>query len=246
MIDLTNVTFCIPVRIDSVERLENLDIVLGFLLANFDTNIHIWEDGPTQILNNVVAKYTFVENKDPIFYRTRILNNLVKDNPTNIVAIYDADVLLPVSRYVEAVQILRNNEADVVWPYAGVFVNVPYDTKILELINTPDLIAGEIVGFDSTGGAIFWNRSKFIEIGMENEHFVSWGVEDREMLIRVLQLGFRYFRLDGMIYHLDHPRGINSGRTNPHFEANDAEYYRIYEMNPDHLRKEIETWPWTK
>ncbi len=42
-IDLKDVTFIIPVRIDSIERLENLQLVTNYLLENFQTHILIVE-----------------------------------------------------------------------------------------------------------------------------------------------------------------------------------------------------------
>ena len=41
--DLTDVTFLIPLRIDSIDRLENLLEVISFIDKHFDTNIHLLE-----------------------------------------------------------------------------------------------------------------------------------------------------------------------------------------------------------
>ena len=41
--DLTDVTFIIPVKIDSDDRRRNLKITLSYLQRNFDTNIIVCE-----------------------------------------------------------------------------------------------------------------------------------------------------------------------------------------------------------
>ena len=249
MINLNDFTFTIPARIDSPQRLKNLYLVLKFLLDNFETNIHVWEDAPTkEIYPPCGVKYTFVENSSPTFHRTKILNDMAKECNTPYLINYDADVIMPINRYAEAVALLRSNEYDVVYPYNGVFIDIKYDLSIIESLNTPEMIQGEVQGIgDSTGGAIFWNKTKLIEIGMQNENFISWGAEDREMFYRATAFGLRIKRLNGPIYHIDHPRGVNSNRTNPFIDHNDIEYYRMWDIiqsGSHSLGKEVTSWSW--
>ena len=42
-IDLTDVTFLILIRLDSIQRLENVKVVTDSLLKYFDTNIYVLE-----------------------------------------------------------------------------------------------------------------------------------------------------------------------------------------------------------
>jgi hypothetical protein len=42
-IDLKDVTFVIPVRIDCIERLENIFLIIDYLYSLFDTNIIVLE-----------------------------------------------------------------------------------------------------------------------------------------------------------------------------------------------------------
>ena len=42
-INLMDVDFLIPIRIDSIARIENLLASIGYLIENFDTNIYILE-----------------------------------------------------------------------------------------------------------------------------------------------------------------------------------------------------------
>jgi len=46
MENLSDLTFLIPFRQDSLERLENILLVTQFLIANFKTNINVLECAP--------------------------------------------------------------------------------------------------------------------------------------------------------------------------------------------------------
>ena len=62
MVDLSNCTFLIPVRLDFQERLENLDFVLKFINSNFKTNIYLYEESlrPSfHFFKDSVTKYKF-------------------------------------------------------------------------------------------------------------------------------------------------------------------------------------------
>jgi hypothetical protein len=73
--NLTDVTFLIQTRLDSIDRLVNLRTTVRYIQKHFDTNIHILEADRynSQLIASVVpngVKITFVEDHDPIFYRT--------------------------------------------------------------------------------------------------------------------------------------------------------------------------------
>lgn len=51
--DLKDITFLILVRIDTIERMENLLASTEFLLSHFDTNVEVWEISP---YNNSILK----------------------------------------------------------------------------------------------------------------------------------------------------------------------------------------------
>ena len=96
-IDLKNTTFIIPVRLDSIIRLENLILTIDCIQNNFDTNITILEASSycngmiPSILKNVT--YYFVEDKDPVFYRTKYINEMVRRTKTEIISIWDTDIM---------------------------------------------------------------------------------------------------------------------------------------------------------
>lgn len=60
-IALTDVTFMIPVRIDTLERLENILAVTNFILSHCDTNILVVESDKW---NSGIKKQDFQRLKD--------------------------------------------------------------------------------------------------------------------------------------------------------------------------------------
>ena len=74
LIQLSDVTFVIPVRIDSPERSGNLDVLIEFILRNFDSNILVMEADSCQryFIKNAHSRiqYFFKEDHNPVFHHT--------------------------------------------------------------------------------------------------------------------------------------------------------------------------------
>lgn len=68
-------------------------------------------------------KYTFLVDKDPVFYKTKYLNILAKQVDTPLVCIWDADVILDHLQILDAVKQLRTRTSDVAYPYDGNFLD---------------------------------------------------------------------------------------------------------------------------
>jgi len=126
--DLKDTTFIIPVRIDSMIRLENLLLTLDSLESNLDTNIIIIEASYynngllKQLISNHIVHY-FVEDKDPVFHRTKHLNTVSKRVNTDITGIWDADIILESAQIIEAILQLRSKNCDIAYPYKGSYPN---------------------------------------------------------------------------------------------------------------------------
>lgn len=84
-----------------------------------------------------------------------------------------------------------------------------------------------------------------MQVGMENEYFVGWGPEDVERLKRLTLLDIPVSRVSGCIYHLYHPRELNSGYVNQSRSLTlKKELLRICRMDRSDLFREIATWKW--
>lgn len=251
--DLSEITFTIPVRIDSTDRKENLICIINYLLQGGATNIIIYENGPE--INKFVyddkrVKIIREVNNGP-FHRTQYLNKMAKLATTKLIANYDCDVMFPYKQLHKAYDILLNDEADIVFPYDGLFVNIPRillkdRTSCVHEANVEELNPNDYPNFgkNSMGGALFWKRDVFVKGGMENENFISWGAEDWERVRRFTKLGYRFGRVKGPLYHIDHSRTQDSNESNPYYQRNVTEFQKVDAMSKEQLESYIKTWPW--
>lgn len=250
MFDLSKCTFLIPVRFDFKERIENFDFVLKFLKSNFLTHIFLYEESVRpyfHFFSNDVTKYKFLYSTNEYFHRTRVINSMIKDSSTSIVINYDSDVFLDVESYQMACDMILNDDVDLVIPYDEFWNIDKTQTKkiISNTISTKDLNLRlcKKRRENSVGGCIFFKRESYIKGGMENENFKAWGAEDDERYLRFQKLGFVTRRLTGCnLYHLDHPRGINSKMHTLYYRENIKELRKVSEMSCEDLRNYIYKW----
>lgn len=246
-IDLEDVTFLIPVRIDSVARLENLVMVTEYLLKNFKTKLLVLEASSYQngllkkLLGNRV-RYLFVEDKDPVFYRTKYLNIMTEEADTSFVGIWDSDVLVPKVQILEAISCLREG-VEVAFPYDGVFRDTTdvirecyfKNRKMGFLLRNKDKMP-KIYGENANGGAILVDKASYILAGKENEEYYGWGPEDYDRYERWQTLGFKIYRSQGCLFHLTHPRGLNSlFRSEKQFERTNRELFKTKESSKSEI-----------
>ena len=253
-IDLTDLTFLIPVRIDCQERLENLRLTVQFLRDYFKTEIIVLEaDSQEKVhLSEDILKI-FREDHDPVFHRTKYLNQMTNMAKTLYLGIWDADVIGIPSQIDAGINLLRNGEANMVFPYNRYFYAVPDSLKKLYLDNNCRLdilmqsreYMSHMHGDWSVGGAFLVNRQAYVEAGMENEHFYGWGPEDAERYVRWDTLGYKIKRVDGPLFHMPHPRGITSLFASDNIEKrNRKEFLKICSMFSQDLMSYISGENW--
>jgi len=97
--DLTDTTFIIPVRVDTVVRLENLILCVDHLQEGLQTHIAVLEAAPYNngFIQNLLkdrVTYRFVEDKDPVYHKTKYLNQMAMDVKTDFVGIWDENIFL--------------------------------------------------------------------------------------------------------------------------------------------------------
>ena len=261
MIDLSNATFIIPLRIESSDRMRNIITLLCYLFGNFDTNVIVKEvDSEPVFEENVLPQvkefvdrdinltHIFEKSDDPVFYRMHILNEMLAMSKTDVVINYDCDVLFPIKTYVNAYESILNGTHDVVYPYGNgtyqkqVHVN---DEIVSDFLNTDfDFSIFEKHSQISTsdfGWAQFFKRSVYIEGGMENENFRGSSPEDKERFFRFTTLGYDVGRIDDWIYHLEHSRGQNSWpvsvRGNPYMAQNFEVWNHLQTLDKEKLKE---------
>lgn len=254
-IDLNDLTFVIPVRIDCFERLENLCLVVDYLKSVFATKIIILEADRENngIVHDTIGnmdKYLFIQDVDPIFHRTKYLNVLSTMVDTDYIAVWDSDVIVNPGQIYTAIVELRKNTYDFIFPYDGKFLDTGVEHRIeffncrsIDYLNKSKETMSLPYTCAACGGGFLARLSDYIECGGENENFYGWGQEDGERVKRWEILEKKYTRVDGPMFHLYHPRGINSGyMSDEHKDLQISEFYRISYLNKDQLKKEIASW----
>lgn len=245
-VDLKDVTFTIPVFLDSNDRKENLELTLCLLQRNFNTNIIIGEQGS----DGLNLGFEYVKFDYPKFHRTKMLNEMAKMAKTPFIANWDCDVFTPPMQILESVHRLRNG-VEMVYPYEWDFVRVMrkdrpkmfpwYD---LGVYTNYEYRTDDTPQRPSLGGAVLWNKQRYFEIGGENEYFISFGPEDVERWDRARILGVKIERVRGKLYHFNHWCGPDSSVSNPHFKANRKLHHEIREKSKDQMLEYINSWPW--
>ena len=274
-IDLKNTTFIIPLRVDTGDRLRNVVLSTAFLLNKFDTNVIIKEVdserrfeayclpiierlADTTNLNHIFEMET---RTDDAFHRTKILNDMVMEATTDVVVNYDTDILLPISSYVEAVDMLKG-KWDVVYPYRfgekgerkvkldftirtpedmANFENYPEVKKFVSSYD-PDSFdnyfyyphqQGE--GWAEYGMVQFFNRQVYLDGFLENEGFIAYAPEDVERHHRWTLLEYNIGRVNNYAYHLEHERTQNSWFHNPHMQRNNELWEHLRKLSKEQI-----------
>jgi len=251
--NLSDTTFIIPARVDSQDRLRNINLICKFLLSNFDCKIIVKESDSTQKINIADIEhprliYVYEKTNDVFFHKTKLLNDMIVMCDTEVIVQYDADILLPLSSYVEASHMVKNGY-DAVYP----FIHGNYSSKKVDLdvdsekkfyenfdFNVLDSCSqpwepNNNYGFAHFGFCTFYNSKSYFNGFLENEEFYSGGPEDQEIHHRFVKLGLNVGRVNNLVYHIEHQRGNFSAENNDVYMNNIDLYNRIMNMSKEEL-----------
>lgn len=250
-----DVTFLIPTRLDSIDRLVNLQATVSFIQKYFETKIRILEADSFNSfwVEKLISKnvdYTFVEDFDPVFFRTFYINKMVEMCDTSYVCVWDTDIIVPPEQLIKSVELLRTDKADFASPYQKKALDTSKIIRDLylkkndwEILDKHQNKMKQMYPPNPVGGAFFADRQKYVESGLENLNFYGWGIEDGERVTRWKVLGYRFERIEGNLYHLTHARGINSTFQSPEQRKKKLKLLENIRISTkDELRKEIENW----
>ena len=134
---MMDLTFLIPTRIETEDRLRNIISSVSYLLRNVPAKVIVKEVSGRNTFKfralPEIKKYAdtdklthiFEESNEPLFCKSKVLNDLIVASDTSVVANYDADCILPKESYHQSYNIIHNNEADVVYPYGCLLYTSP-------------------------------------------------------------------------------------------------------------------------
>lgn len=243
-----NLTFLIPTKLESEDRVRNLTTVLIYLLSNFDASVYVKEcDSSPKVEEYVVPflikkfgklpknfNYFYERQTTKFFHKTKILNDLLQQSSTEVVCNYDTDVLLPIQSIKKSYQMIIDKKSDAVYPYGcGVYQKaVTYTNQTFNEFIDSDLDISKLdkysqINNSTIGWCQFIRRENYINSFMMNENFHAWGPEDCELYYRLNFLGNKVDRIDDYVYHLEHARSNDSWFSNPMWRENTELWYWI-------------------
>ena len=105
---MMDLTFLIPTRIETEDRLRNITSVVTYLLHHVPAKVIVKEvsNQPTfkfrslpeikKRVDTTNLTYLYEESNEPLFCKSKVLNDLIVASDTKVVANYDTDCILPV------------------------------------------------------------------------------------------------------------------------------------------------------
>lgn len=242
---MMDLTFLIPVKLDSSDRVRNITTVISYLLTNYDAKILVKEfDTKTKFKTLIIPQleekfspeqlknleYFYEIQNKKYFHKTKVLNDLLETSTTKVVCNYDADVILPISSVKESYDMIISGHSDAVYPYGvGTYQKaVNYSKELYKSFINSNMSQNDVEKLNSNstpssstiGWCQFIRRENYINSFMMNENFAAWGPEDCELFYRLNLLGNKVDRIDNYVYHLEHERTNDSWFSNPNWQEN--------------------------
>ena len=265
---MKNLTFLMPCRIESNDRLRNIITSISYLTHHFpESKIIVKENDTKSIfeeralpfiteyfnrkLTNLTHIFEYDENK--FFHKTKILNDLLLESKTEIVYNYDVDHLLPTTSYHAAYNKILQEGFDAVYCYGvGVYqLHVDYSESLLNSFMRSEFNPNVLTNYCRLGTSVMgWGqmikKKSEVDSYMWNENFMAWGPEDCEFLYRIQVLGLKVGRVNDYGYHLEHGRTFNSHYHNPKFVDNHNLWQNIRNWDKDAIIRYYENQNYVK
>lgn len=258
---LENTTFIIPLRVESADRLRNIELCLKYLTRWFDSEIIIGSDEHQPVVEAVIKnvkdsnkeitnKITYVcfETKvSDAFHRTYLLNSMLNMVETPVTVNYDCDVVLPIQSYLTAEKMIIEENYDLVYPFGNTQTSQKrveignQVEKFIQLDYNLDFI--EDLSFDwpaAYGFCQFFNTISYKNNGGESESFIAYGPEDVERYERWFRLDKKIGRIDDLVFHFEHSRTPNSSPANSYMKKNEEILEIIRKMNDNEFSHYVE------
>jgi hypothetical protein len=253
-----DLSFVIPIRVDTPDRLENCGAILRFLTRYFpdseiqlvEQDLHTQTGSLREMFPHVVWHF---EADAGYFSRGRAINTGLLKATRRVVCAYDTDILIDPRALRTSCKLILENRWPIVIPFNLIFVEVSGERRaaLIDSLDIQGLCAitrlshvprqPEIASRILSGAIMACDRETVLMEGGYNRKMVSYGWEDIEFFKRFEKLGYYSYMLSSFnLIHLDHRRGPDS-RVNEMYDVNKREFDRVVRMSPAELRAYVDT-----
>lgn len=230
-INYPDLTIFIPVQLDDIERLENVLEVSRYVSSNFGANIRIAEyasynNGMLEKLIEEDIQYFFHEYYEPAICRYRLFDQVIRSIATPFVAIWGADVTIPVFQFEKGLAMLKKGETDFVIPFQEPMVNSVLNLQNLyRLRNSQDIVRPdsekrrEQCSKRFLSEIVIANRENCLKSGFRKENFCGWCTKDYLRHFPENNMNIRMQSIPGTMFRLEHGRCRKLGKLILHFNT---------------------------
>jgi hypothetical protein len=269
----TEATFVTHVRVDSLDRLNNLQLILNFYSRFFPNSKFILiEDGAEHDKRFDGLQYPrrtsfyFLKNSG-VYHRTKALNYGMFKATTSCVVSLDTDCIIDPKSLQACFNNISKQQASLAWPCNGYFIDTSrvfinanehdcsqiYSLCYDEFIQIKNPTVGQITSafsirctpdsHISKGGIVVFDTEIFTALGGYNEKFIGWGAEDDEIDTRYKMFQQPTYRDAKGVCFHIEHRGATR-HSNPFYRQNCLESDKVGMMSLTELQYYISTWDW--
>ena len=255
---MDDLSFIIPIRVDSEDRINNCLAILRFITRYFPgAQVQLIEQDTVSKTGRIVAAFPLVQHTFELnsgrFNKARAVNQGVLGSARALICMCDTDILLHPDAIRQACARLRAQRGRVVIPHNRICIDVSGAMKD-EIVAEGDLDRyGKVRRFrdvprrkdanarDCNGGIFLAARETLLLGGGVNSKMISYGWEDTEFVRRFDRLGYYTILLPEFnLLHLEHQRGADS-RVNEMFDINKAEFEKVNAMPRKQLEQYVDS-----
>jgi glycosyltransferase involved in cell wall biosynthesis len=254
---MRELSFVIPIRVDTPDRLENCEAILRFLTKHFpESEIQLVEQDvhsqTVSLRKSFPGAVWHFEFNDRHFSRGAAINTGLLRSTRPCVCAYDTDILIDPEALRLSVSLIMSGRWSIVIPFNLIFVELSGARRksVIDSLDITGLSAithlsavpkhPEIASRVLSGAIMMCDKDLAIMEGGYNRKMVSYGWEDIEFFKRFEKLGhYSYMLNDYNLIHLDHRRGPDS-RINEMYEVNKAEFDKVVRMSESELKIYVE------
>ena len=256
-LDIENMTFIFPIRIDSIEQLENFELNLCIMKNAFNSPIYILEIGIIQriflTMDTTKIRYEFIADNSKDRDLAKHINYMVKNTNTEILCVWNSETLIDPKQIKKSFYIISNFNVQLCYPGETLcFI----DDVLLYLFKRnkenfdemrKTLSPAHYLSIPSYYAEVFLVRKiDYEHFGLENDKLHSCGFEALERIKRIEKLNGHIVFSKGPIYMLN-KKNFKYLNLNHAYAVNDiSEYIEVCESTSDQITERILNNPFNK